>query len=74
MIDRETQQQLTAQVPLQRWASPDEMAAVMEFLISPAASYVNGHAMVADGGAIAGTGLLPPKRGNANVIPAGINE
>lgn len=51
---------LSRQVPLQRWAEPDEMAAVMEFLISPAASYVNGHALTADGGAIAGTGLLLP--------------
>jgi NAD(P)-dependent dehydrogenase (short-subunit alcohol dehydrogenase family) len=52
--------QLSRQVPLQRWADPDEMASVMEFLISPAASYVNGHALAADGGAIAGTGLLLP--------------
>lgn len=52
---------LKRNVPLQRWADPDEMAAVMEFLISPAASYVNGQAMVADGGAMIGTGLLPPK-------------
>lgn len=51
---------LSRQVPLQRWAEPDEMAAVMEFLISPASSYVNGHALTADGGAIAGTGLLLP--------------
>jgi meso-butanediol dehydrogenase/(S,S)-butanediol dehydrogenase/diacetyl reductase len=40
-------------VPLQRSAEPDEMASVIEFLISPAASYVNGHALVADGGAMA---------------------
>ena len=54
---------LSAQVPLQRWAVPDEQAAVMEFLISPAASYVSGQAIAADGGAIAGTGLLPPAAG-----------
>ena len=60
---------IAAGVPLQRWAAPDEMAAVMEFLISPAASYVNGHAMVADGGAIAGTGLLPPAKGGQRVMP-----
>ena len=60
---------VSAGVPLQRWASPDEMAAVMEFLISPAASYVNGHAMVADGGAITGSGLLPPARGGQKVMP-----
>jgi meso-butanediol dehydrogenase / (S,S)-butanediol dehydrogenase / diacetyl reductase len=61
-------------VPLQRWADPDEMASVIEFLISPAASYVNGHAMVADGGTIAGTGLLPPASGEGRVIPADINK
>jgi len=64
---------LKRQVPLQRWAEADEQAAVIEFLLSPAASYVNGHAMVADGGALVGTGLLAPKAGQANVIPDGIN-
>ncbi|MEZ5734246.1 MAG: SDR family oxidoreductase [Novosphingobium sp.] len=65
---------LKRQVPLQRWADPDEMASVIEFLVSPAASYVNGHAMVADGGAITGTGLLAPATGEQQVIPTGINE
>ena len=65
---------LSRGVPLQRWAKPDEMASVMEFLVSPASSYVSGHAMVADGGTIGGTGLLPPKMGSQNVIPHGINE
>lgn len=60
---------LAHNVPLQRWADPDEMAAVMEFLISPAASYVNGHAMVADGGTINGTGLAPPASGKGRVMP-----
>lgn len=59
---------LAAQVPLQRWAEPDEMASVMEFLISPAASYVNGHALTADGGAIAGTGLLLPASGKQRTV------
>lgn len=65
---------LKRQVPLQRWADPDEMASVIEFLVSPAASYVNGHAMVADGGALVGTGLLGPAAGEQQVIPTGINE
>lgn len=52
---------LKRQVPLQRWADPEEMASVIEFLVSPASSYVNGHALVADGGAVVGTGLTPPK-------------
>jgi NAD(P)-dependent dehydrogenase (short-subunit alcohol dehydrogenase family) len=61
-------------VPLQRWADPDEMASVIEFLISPAASYVNGHAMVADGGAVVGTGLLLPASGEARAIPKEVNH
>jgi NAD(P)-dependent dehydrogenase (short-subunit alcohol dehydrogenase family) len=61
-------------VPLQRWADPDEMAAVIEFLISPAASYVNGHALVADGGAMVGTGLLAPASGEGQPIPDEINH
>ena len=66
--------QLARAVPLQRWADPDEMAAVLEFLISPAASYVNGHAMVADGGAVVGTGLTLPAAGGAPGIPPEINH
>jgi NAD(P)-dependent dehydrogenase (short-subunit alcohol dehydrogenase family) len=61
-------------VPLQRWAAADEMASVIEFLISPAASYVNGHAMVADGGAIVGTGLVGPASGEGQPIPDEINK
>ncbi len=65
---------LMRQVPLQRWADPDEMAAVIEFLVSPAASYVNGHAMVADGGALVGTGLLPPKSAPTGAIPGDLHR
>jgi NAD(P)-dependent dehydrogenase (short-subunit alcohol dehydrogenase family) len=65
---------LKRQVPLQRWADPDEMASVIEFLVSPAASYVNGHAMVADGGAVVGTGLLLPASGEARAIPKEVNH
>lgn len=61
-------------VPLQRWADPDEMASVVEFLVSPASSFVNGHAMVADGGAMVGTGLVPPASGAGKAIPEGINS
>ena len=56
-------------VPLQRWAEADEMASCLEFLVSPAASYVNGHVMVADGGAVVGTGLAPPASGAAPAMP-----
>jgi NAD(P)-dependent dehydrogenase (short-subunit alcohol dehydrogenase family) len=65
---------LKRQVPLQRWADPDEMASVIEFLVSPAASFVNGHALVADGGAVVGTGLLLPASGEQRAIPREVNH
>ena len=36
--------------PTKRVATPEEIAEVAHFLASPAASYVNGHIMVADFG------------------------
>ncbi len=56
-------QQLLRGIPLQRAAEPMEMARVMEFLVSPAASYITGVALPVDGGAISGSGLLPPASG-----------
>lgn len=40
--------------PLKRLARPDEIAAMVEYLISVDATYINGSALVIDGGEIAG--------------------
>ena len=41
-------------IPSHRFAEPDEIAAIILFLCSPAARFVNGAALVADGGQYVG--------------------
>lgn len=48
--DPETQAYLEARVPMRRWAEPREVAGAVVFLCSDAASYINGHVLVVDGG------------------------
>jgi meso-butanediol dehydrogenase / (S,S)-butanediol dehydrogenase / diacetyl reductase len=55
---------LCRKVPQQRWAVADEIAEVIWFLASPAASFITGVALPVDGGVSANTGqgILPPRR------------
>ncbi|MFK8022967.1 MAG: SDR family NAD(P)-dependent oxidoreductase [Ilumatobacter sp.] len=57
----EVYESLREVIPLQRWGTPDEVAAVIEFLSSPDASFVNGAVVPVDGGITASTGQFRPR-------------
>jgi NAD(P)-dependent dehydrogenase (short-subunit alcohol dehydrogenase family) len=52
--DPEAEAQLLSMIPMQRLATLEEIAEVVVWLCSDASSFVTGHAMLADGGVIAG--------------------
>jgi NAD(P)-dependent dehydrogenase (short-subunit alcohol dehydrogenase family) len=49
----ESEDQLTAMIPMERLGTSEEIAEVVIWLCSDASSFVTGHAMLADGGVAA---------------------
>jgi 2-deoxy-D-gluconate 3-dehydrogenase len=45
--------EITARIPANRWASNEEIAAGVAWLVSPGAGYVHGHVLAMDGGWLA---------------------
>lgn len=45
--------EILARIPAGRWAEPEDVAASVVFLASPAADYVHGHVLAVDGGWLA---------------------
>lgn len=57
--DPELSAHILARVPMHRFGEPREQAEVIWFLSSPAASFITGTTITADGGLDASTGALP---------------
>jgi 2-deoxy-D-gluconate 3-dehydrogenase len=51
--DKARHRQISERIPAGRWASNEDIAAAVAFLVSPGAGYVHGHVLVVDGGWLA---------------------
>ncbi len=57
------EERMAAAMPLRRLGEPSDIAGAALYLASDLASWVTGHVLVVDGGALLGSGALRPARG-----------
>jgi NAD(P)-dependent dehydrogenase (short-subunit alcohol dehydrogenase family) len=60
-LPEEARQRRVERIPMGRFGEPEEVAKAALFLASDDASYVNGHALVVDGGLSSSLPVVPPR-------------